>query len=326
MPAWVAPAIAAVGSIVSGMLSRGGSGGDWRQTQAANQSHQLQADMATHGIRWRVHDAKAAGLHPLAALGAPSFSYSPAHVSGSPPPDYSWMRGAGQDIGRAIAAGLDKDARRLAAAQLKIAEAQADKSELEVSNERIRQLNLLNQGYPSPHPSGAFIPSQGDEWKGYGDVDVKATMRGAGEYLGYGPGIAPGNPELEVFVPDKDGYYVARLSEQVSESLESDYFAAFGYGLSNLWRSVEGAYRDWNSNNLTAKKHRDVLKSYRRALPPLKPGWEYRYNPIKRGFKPYKIGKGKFGSRFYEHGNIRIRNDNSIVPGLYNPDGGTYKY
>lgn len=37
----------------------------------ANQSNaELQREFAQHGIRWKVADAKAAGIHPLAALGA----------------------------------------------------------------------------------------------------------------------------------------------------------------------------------------------------------------------------------------------------------------
>jgi len=43
-----------------------------------NQNIQLQKDFAQHGIRWRVEDAKAAGIHPLAAVGAAGASYSPS--------------------------------------------------------------------------------------------------------------------------------------------------------------------------------------------------------------------------------------------------------
>ena len=38
---------------------------------------------AKRGIQWRVHDAKKAGLHPLAALGAQTTSFSPSFVSQS---------------------------------------------------------------------------------------------------------------------------------------------------------------------------------------------------------------------------------------------------
>lgn len=53
-------------------------------------NNQLQYDFAQKGIQWRVNDAKKAGIHPLAALGAntnsPSFAGQP--VSGSTTGDF----------------------------------------------------------------------------------------------------------------------------------------------------------------------------------------------------------------------------------------------
>jgi len=60
----------------------------------------LQKQFAQQGIQWKVADAKAAGLHPLAALGAQTMSYSPVSVGGS---DISTgLAAAGQDVSRAI--------------------------------------------------------------------------------------------------------------------------------------------------------------------------------------------------------------------------------
>lgn len=60
---------------------------------AANAS--LQREFAQQGIRWRVEDAKAAGLHPLAALGM-----QPAQAS----PSFQWIQG--QDTSRAARANM----------------------------------------------------------------------------------------------------------------------------------------------------------------------------------------------------------------------------
>lgn len=38
---------------------------------------EMQREFAQNGVRWKVADAKAAGIHPLAALGAQTFSYNP---------------------------------------------------------------------------------------------------------------------------------------------------------------------------------------------------------------------------------------------------------
>ena len=56
-----------------------------RQMESAAIDRQLQEIFAKNGVQWRVQDAKAAGLHPLAALGAQISSPSPIQVSGSVP-------------------------------------------------------------------------------------------------------------------------------------------------------------------------------------------------------------------------------------------------
>lgn len=73
-----------------------------RQLQERNIANQK--EFAQQGIRWKVADATAAGLHPLAALGAQTSSFSNV-VGGNyevPKSDFGSM---GQDIGRAIEAG-----------------------------------------------------------------------------------------------------------------------------------------------------------------------------------------------------------------------------
>lgn len=73
------------GSVASGLFGR--------SQQKANLK--AQKEFAQHGIRWKVEDAKAAGLHPLAALGAQTHSFSPTVVGDN-------FAQAGQEIGRAI--------------------------------------------------------------------------------------------------------------------------------------------------------------------------------------------------------------------------------
>jgi len=47
------------------------------QMQQVARNEALQREFAQHGVRWRVEDAKAAGVHPLFALGGSGASYSP---------------------------------------------------------------------------------------------------------------------------------------------------------------------------------------------------------------------------------------------------------
>lgn len=80
--------LGAVGGIASSLLGN---------SQAKKQA-KLQKEFAQKGIQWKVADATAAGLHPLAALGANTISYQPQAVG---VPDLGAMgANLGQDIER----------------------------------------------------------------------------------------------------------------------------------------------------------------------------------------------------------------------------------
>lgn len=74
------------GSLLSGLFSKNNA-----DKQAA-----LQKQFAQSGIQWKVADAKKAGVHPLAALGAQTTSYAPSTVG---VPDFG---ASGQALGNAI--------------------------------------------------------------------------------------------------------------------------------------------------------------------------------------------------------------------------------
>lgn len=72
-----------------------------QQLALGRENMAMQREFAQSGIRWKVADAQAAGLHPLAALGTQGASFSPVTVGGSA---YQGDAIPGQDIGRAIKA------------------------------------------------------------------------------------------------------------------------------------------------------------------------------------------------------------------------------
>jgi len=102
-----------------------------------NQDIAYQKEFAQHGIRWRVEDAKAAGLHPLSALGAAGASYTPGAIPVmQPSPDNSMTEGlgrAGIDIGRAYLASQTSTERSAADLQLKLLSAQVQRTEVETA-------------------------------------------------------------------------------------------------------------------------------------------------------------------------------------------------
>lgn len=97
-------ALGAAGSIVGGIIGNNMSSSS--AAQLNQQNYERQKEFAQQGIRWRVADAKAAGLHPLAALGAQGAMYTPSgHIGGT---DTSFIGDAaaqfGQGIERAVSA------------------------------------------------------------------------------------------------------------------------------------------------------------------------------------------------------------------------------
>lgn len=87
--------------LISGAL--GVAGGILRsksRDSAQAREYERQKEFAQNGIRWRVEDAKQAGIHPLYAIGANTPTYSPQSAVGT---DYGLSQ-AGQDISRAIEA------------------------------------------------------------------------------------------------------------------------------------------------------------------------------------------------------------------------------
>lgn len=98
--------ISAGAGIIGGMLNSKAT----KENNAAQLAHaQAQMDQqerfAKQGIRWKVNDARKAGIHPLYALGANTVSYSPVSVGSTPDTSMgNAIASAGQDLSRAATA------------------------------------------------------------------------------------------------------------------------------------------------------------------------------------------------------------------------------
>lgn len=161
-----------VGALLSGAGSIGSlfSGGSKSALRAQENMHgqnlAMQETFAKEGIRWRVADAKAAGIHPLYALGAQIPSYSPSTFipSEGGGRDYgSALRGLGaasQDFGRAIDAtrtSAEKTSARLQSLSLERGELENELLRSQIAREKAQM------GPPLPMAGGtSFIPGQGD--------------------------------------------------------------------------------------------------------------------------------------------------------------------
>lgn len=83
-----------------------GGVGSFLSSQAASKQAQqnmyMQLAAMRHGIKWKVEDAKEAGIHPLFALGASTGSFTP--VTGGGSDVGAAMSSMGQDVSRALLA------------------------------------------------------------------------------------------------------------------------------------------------------------------------------------------------------------------------------
>lgn len=169
--------IGAIGSLIGGKQSS-------NNAQAlANMNYEAQKEFAQNGIRWKVADAEAAGIHPLYALGASTNSYSPVSGYGGDngiSDAFSQLgNGFSQGFDRAMQAKMTKEERDIAEAQLErqevlqLADFNLRKRE---SDARVNSLNasayrdyaaarvaLTNQQQvPAMPGSPTLLPGQGD--------------------------------------------------------------------------------------------------------------------------------------------------------------------
>lgn len=125
-PVTGAALISAGSSLIGGLLGRKG------QKDANAQNEALQREFAQNGIRWKVADAKAAGLHPLFALGGSGATYTPAAQSVMAPMASS-LDAMGQNVSRAMSAQQTTQERQANELQLELLRSQINKNNTEAA-------------------------------------------------------------------------------------------------------------------------------------------------------------------------------------------------
>lgn len=144
MGASMGPWGAVAGGVIGGIA--GAIGGKSKFDRA---NYEAQKEFAKKGIRWRVGDAKAAGVHPLYALGAQTAGYSPTAVIGD-----SRYADAGQAVGNAVAAASDVAGRALQKAQLVQMSAQSENDFAQASYWKAQTAKMMqDQNNTSPWPN-----------------------------------------------------------------------------------------------------------------------------------------------------------------------------
>lgn len=250
---------AAVGG-VAGLISSGQSQANAAKLNQLNYEHQK--EFAQNGIRWKVADAKAAGLHPLAALGASTAQYTPATAIGDSP-DWSFLADAGQSIGRAVDAKrtqqerVEQQQKQDAAFALKAENQKAENDLIRAQTASIQQDMVLRQAkaaeqavrtqqqvpaMPSLGRDGSVIAGQGDATSPAGieakpaEIVVNDPQTRTAE--------AGSHPDKRWLRTSTGGYQPVR-SEAAQNALEDDIVGSFRYdmrnGLANMANSQDNA-------------------------------------------------------------------------------------
>lgn len=189
----------------------------------AKRNIKYQREFAQHGIRWKVEDAKAAGLHPLAALGANTVSFSPVSVGSN----FGEM---GQDIARAANA-LNPEDKKTA----NVNDAVMDKLKIEnaaLQNQYLAsQIAKMNQaGNPPSAPSlenRMLLDGQGNS----GAVQTKPHERQASSPTN--PGAEAGAMPDTGWTKNADGSYSLIPSKDFQDRGEDNKIAQFQWFVRN---------------------------------------------------------------------------------------------
>lgn len=249
------------GSVLSGLFG----------SKSASDNIKYQKQFAQQGIQWKVADAKKAGIHPLAALGAQTHSFSP--VQGG---DWSGLASAGQDLGRAIEARSTKG-QRLDAYSAETQKLAIDRGRLENDILRAELASKLAKVKQPGNPPAVADSQNPNLLLGQGDspgINNKAMER---------QGWKAGSPQQEAGAVSDHGFtrtsqgWAPVMSKDAKDRLEEDLPGM-------IW---------WNIRNRVIEPMRQ-----NRSVPYQAPvGSTWQYNPISGEYvlrKKYKPSTRKY--------------------------------
>lgn len=215
---------AALGSVAGGLI------GAKSANSQANKNIKLQKEFAKTGIRWKVEDAKKAGIHPLYALGANTHSFSPVNVGDGGAAHFAQ---AGQDIGRAIDA-TRTDPERVGAYTKTVQQLSLQRMGLENQILASQLAKVRQAGQPPARPTlnGNFIDGQGNTPTKNEPQEVTPGRPGA---LHQAHGINPDTSHLRTIggsypVPSKPAKDAMEdnIWHQITHTIRNNILPAFG--------------------------------------------------------------------------------------------------
>lgn len=258
----IAPLISAGADIIGGVM---GSNNAQAATAAnigmSEADRAMQREFAQNGIRWRVEDAKAAGLHPLAATGMNPASASPSAIQIMPDNSLgNSLASAGQNIMRATQA----KATSMERLQARLLETQIEGQEIENAY-RASRLSRLTDPTQMPPPMPSVTP---------GSVRMNPAQVEVGE-VGF-PNRSPGRiTDTQWTAQDPDGTWGIVPSQQMKDRIDDDFIGSSLWHLRNrLWRNDAPPGHYWNVMTQSYKRNIPFGKFFR-GLSDSKPARRY---------------------------------------------------
>lgn len=232
----IAAALPVVGKLAGGVL------GSILGKSAAKKQYNQQVSFAQNAIQWKAADAIKAGLHPLAALGANTVSYSPQAVGDMMGP----MSDMGQDVGRAIQAtanGTERATGKVAMLQLERAGLENDLLRTQIASENARLRAQIGPTLPTDGGAGELIPGQGNSL-----IPSKVVPPQYTKGLNMGKGVNT-NPYFSDAQTIEDRYGDSEILSMLSAIMNSGADAYW-----NLYRPGMGKKRAYRNPNKMFRK------------------------------------------------------------------------
>jgi len=219
-------------------------------SDAASSNRSMQREFAQKGIQWKVADAKAAGIHPLYALGAQTHSFQPVSAGDLS----SSLSDAGQHLGRAVDAGLNSGQRKQQELQLLEDRSRARRmDELRIQEQEIKNMLLTTElmgmnrrqenqpPIPSPDNAGSgvftLLPGQNSPRLKPDQVRLKPS-----EIISHQstrPHVEAGtHPALSEYRM-ADGRTIMLPSQKAAEAMESMPLAGWMLMGDHYWRELK---------------------------------------------------------------------------------------
>lgn len=274
-------------SIVGGLLGKSSAdkATEASLTNAAN-NNALQKEFAKQGIRWRVNDAKKAGIHPLYAMGASIPGFTPSSVSlGGDNSLGRSIASAGQDVGRSVAATQTKTEREGSIAyKLSLERASLENDLLRSEIAR----NTAQMGPPLPSGAGGnpHLPGQGLP----PGVEVSPVQYGASTSYAQ-PHQEAGAAADTGFVRTSGGGLAIVPSLDAKERIEDQLGPEVAWAIRNQMVPF------FSPSTMRSSSRTPSTKQY-----PLPAGMRWRWSTLHQEYRPhpiYKPTKSRYGSPYH---------------------------